>query len=210
MTPTEEDSALDPTDAELVAAACGETPHAFATLFDRHYDAIAGDPRRRIGVGLADELAAETFLQAFAARARYDATRADARPWLRHRRQPAAAPSARGGAAPACLRARGRQRRRRVGVRRRRGAPRRRRGVGCARDGAVRTGLGERDVLLLHAWADLSYEGIAEALAIPVGTVRSRLHRGRRGVVRELLARNGEGAGDPIAAAPAAAREELR
>ena len=47
-------------------------------------------------------------------------------------------------------------------------------------------GPGERDVLLLHAWADLTYDQIAEALAIPVGTVRSRLHRAR-GIVGELL-----------------------
>ena len=39
---------------------------------------------------------------------------------------------------------------------------------------------GERDVLLLHAWEALTYEEIASALDIPVGTVRSRLHRTRR------------------------------
>ncbi len=38
---------------------------------------------------------------------------------------------------------------------------------------------GQRDVLLLHAWADLTYEQIAEALRLPVGTVRSRLNRAR-------------------------------
>ena len=43
----------------------------------------------------------------------------------------------------------------------------------------------ERDVLVLFAWEDLSYEEIAAALAIPVGTVRSRLNRARRHM-REL------------------------
>jgi RNA polymerase sigma-70 factor (ECF subfamily) len=38
---------------------------------------------------------------------------------------------------------------------------------------------GDRHVLLLLAWADLSYEEIATALDIPIGTVRSRLHRAR-------------------------------
>ena len=45
---------------------------------------------------------------------------------------------------------------------------------------------GDRDVLLLIAWADLSYEETATALRIPVGTVRSRLNRARR-KVREAL-----------------------
>ncbi|MFD2355089.1 sigma factor-like helix-turn-helix DNA-binding protein [Nonomuraea ferruginea] len=30
------------------------------------------------------------------------------------------------------------------------------------------------------AWADLGYEEVAQALGIPVGTVRSRLHRARK------------------------------
>ena len=37
----------------------------------------------------------------------------------------------------------------------------------------------QRDVLLLYAWAELSYEEIATAVGIPVGTVRSRLSRAR-------------------------------
>ncbi len=39
---------------------------------------------------------------------------------------------------------------------------------------------GDRDVLLLVAWEDLSYEEVAQALGIPMGTVRSRLHRARK------------------------------
>lgn len=46
------------------------------------------------------------------------------------------------------------------------------------------SGLARRDldVLLLVAWGDLSYEEVARALGIPVGTVRSRLNRARRKV----------------------------
>jgi RNA polymerase sigma-70 factor (ECF subfamily) len=43
----------------------------------------------------------------------------------------------------------------------------------------------EQDVFALCAWSGASYEDAALALAIPVGTVRSRLSRGRRRL-REL------------------------
>ena len=36
-----------------------------------------------------------------------------------------------------------------------------------------------RDTVLLHAWAELTYEQIAEATGVPIGTVRSRLNRAR-------------------------------
>ncbi|MYX73219.1 sigma-70 region 4 domain-containing protein, partial [Streptomyces sp. SID3915] len=39
-----------------------------------------------------------------------------------------------------------------------------------------------RDVLLVVAWGDLDYAEAAEALGVPVGTVRSRLHRARKRV----------------------------
>lgn len=166
--------------------------------------------RRRVRPALADELAAETFLQAFAARSRYDPERADARPWLygiasnllrryrraEERRLRAYARAATPGSQDAGLDA--------VDARLDADA------AGPALALALAAlGPGERDALLLHAWADLTYEQIAEALSVPVGTVRSRLHRAR-GVVRELLERSGEEAGEPIAATPVPAREELR
>jgi RNA polymerase sigma factor (sigma-70 family) len=39
---------------------------------------------------------------------------------------------------------------------------------------------GDREVLLLSAWADLTSEEIGQALGIPGGTARSRLNRSRR------------------------------
>jgi len=45
----------------------------------------------------------------------------------------------------------------------------------------------DRDALLLVAWEQLSYDEVARALDIPVGTVRSRLHRART-KIREALA----------------------
>jgi RNA polymerase sigma-70 factor (ECF subfamily) len=49
----------------------------------------------------------------------------------------------------------------------------------------------ERDALLLHVWEGLPYDDIATAQGVPVGTVRSRLHRAR-GRLRELAAPGGE------------------
>lgn len=207
--PDREDGALSRTDADLIAESLA-SPHAFAALFDRHYDVIASFLRRRVERALADELAAETFLQAFGARERYDLTRADARPWLY------------GIAANLLRRHRRAEERRLRAYARAASRPDQDAGldaVDARLDAAASSttlaaalaslGSGERDVLLLYAWADLSYEEIAEALAIPVGTVRSRLHRAR-GVVRELMERSGEATGDSNAAALATAREEQR
>ncbi len=41
-------------------------------------------------------------------------------------------------------------------------------------------------MLVLHDVHDLAYEDIAETLGIPVGTVKSRLHRGRVALAAEL------------------------
>src|SRR5206468_1602058 len=49
----------------------------------------------------------------------------------------------------------------------------------------------EREALLLFAWEELSYQGVAEALELPIGTVRSRLNRARARL-RELLEPNGK------------------
>ena len=51
---------------------------------------------------------------------------------------------------------------------------------------------GHRNALLLVAWGELSYEQAAVALAVPIGTVRSRLSRAR-GRLRQAL----EDAGPP-------------
>jgi RNA polymerase sigma-70 factor (ECF subfamily) len=48
----------------------------------------------------------------------------------------------------------------------------------------------EQDVIALCDWSGLSYEDVAVALGIPIGTVRSRLARGRRRL-RELATGSG-------------------
>ena len=52
---------------------------------------------------------------------------------------------------------------------------------------------GDRDVLLLIAWEQLTYQEVSRALAIPVGTVQSRLHRART-KTRQVLAGTDAGA----------------
>lgn len=164
----------------------------FATIFDRHYDAVHHYLARRVGTDLADDLAAEAFTEAFDVRARFDTARADARSWLF-------------GIATNVLRHHHRSETRRL----RAYARVDRRPDTHEAEGAIEARLDaeraapmiatalshlstdERDVLLLFAWADLRYEEIAVALQIPIGTVRSRLNRAR-GRLRELIGRSGQ------------------
>jgi RNA polymerase sigma-70 factor (ECF subfamily) len=53
----------------------------------------------------------------------------------------------------------------------------------------------DRDVLLLHCWADLDYHDIALALGLPVGTVSSKMNRVRRKLRKRLGGEPSEGAG---------------
>ena len=50
----------------------------------------------------------------------------------------------------------------------------------------------EREALLLFVWEELPYQSVAEALELPIGTVRSRLNRARARL-RELLEPKGKG-----------------
>jgi RNA polymerase sigma-70 factor (ECF subfamily) len=173
-------------DAELIAASLRD-PRAFAAVFDRYYAAVSGFLRHRLERSLADQLAAETFLQAFDARGRYDVSRADARPWLF-------------GIASNLLARHRRDEERRLRAFARAGQLLDQKpgldDVDGRLDAAAAApvlaaalaslGAGDREVLLLYAWGDLSYEEIALALRLPVGTVRSRLHRARERVRRDL------------------------
>ena len=76
--------------------------------------------------------------------------------------------------------------RHRAGFRGRAGGP----DGGCRRLAAAQRALrrlrrGEREVFTLYVWAGLDYAAVAEALGVPIGTVRSRLSRARRRL-REL------------------------
>ena len=178
-------------DADVITASRDE-PAEFAAIFDRHFDAIHRYLARRVGSVLADDLASETFTIAFDIRGRYDVSRPDARPWLfgiatnlvRHHRRG----EVRRLNAYARL-----DRASETGADLDRIADR----LDAARAGKhlaealSRIPARDRDALLLFAWADLRYEEIAVALGIPVGTVRSRLHRARQRL-RELLGASGQ------------------
>jgi hypothetical protein len=78
---TEELPAQQISDAAIIERSLRE-PECFAAIFDRYYGVIHGYAARRLGPALADDVAAETFLIAFAARQKYDCSRPEARPWL--------------------------------------------------------------------------------------------------------------------------------
>jgi RNA polymerase sigma factor (sigma-70 family) len=178
-------------DARILAASASD-PQLFALIFERHYDAVFSYVGRRVGAEVADELAAETFLAAFRSRQRYDGMRPNARPWLL-------------GIATNLLRHHHRTEVRRLRAYARLERPGPSAGdldTADARVDAARErprlllaladlSREERDALLLFVWADLSYDEIAHALQIPVGTVRSRLHRARLRM-RELLIASGQ------------------
>lgn len=62
----------------------------------------------------------------------------------------------------------------------------------------------ERAVLVLYHQEEVSYEGIASALSLPVNTVRTHLHRGRKRLGDRVRARLGSGLGSSRASTPAA------
>jgi RNA polymerase sigma-70 factor (ECF subfamily) len=62
-----------------------------------------------------------------------------------------------------------------------------------------------RAVLILHDAQDLPYDEVAAIVGVPVGTVKSRLHRGRVALGRALGAREGETSGSSPGPTQAAA-----
>lgn len=152
-------------------------PEVFAEIFDRHFAAVHRYLARRVGRERADDLASQTFAVAFERRASFRPNAIGARPWLfgiatnllsndRRSEQRLLEAVARLNAErkPPVVNGAGRE--------------------GLDVDGDVAVALAsldvaQRDVLLLHAWAELTYEEIADSLGIPLGTVRSRLSRAR-------------------------------
>jgi RNA polymerase sigma-70 factor (ECF subfamily) len=163
-----------------------ETPGAFGVIFDRHGSTLLRFLARRVDPAVAEDLLGEVFRIAFERRSAFEQDRDSARPWLygiaanlvaKHHRSEARR-----------FRAMARVSAARVSAARLLDDDPAERAVAAADAGAlwprVVDAIGalpeaERQVLLLFAWEELSYDEIAQALGVPVGTVRSRLSRGR-------------------------------
>lgn len=173
-------------DADLIVRSLAE-PDLFTAVFDRHSAEILRYVYARLGPDLAEDVTAETFLAAFRCRGTYDGACSDARPWLY-------------GIAVRQIR-----RHRRVEARRLRllrsamaDGPTPDHGDRAAeRVTAARLGprlasvvaalpQQDRDLLLLVAWAELSYAEAATALGTTTSAVKARLHRIRVRMRREL------------------------
>ena len=158
-----------------------DVPARFGAIFDRHAPVIFRYLARRIGPDDASDLLADVFLAAFEARFRYASDYTTALPWLY-------------GIATNLLRKHFRRRASELRMLDRLVAQNASNDHVDALAGVLDAQLqvqamaklldelppGERDALLLYAWESLTYEEIANALDIPVGTVRSRLNRTRR------------------------------
>ncbi|WP_433178391.1 RNA polymerase sigma factor [Actinoallomurus sp. CA-150999] len=173
---------MAPPDSKIISAS-RDDPDAFAGLFDRYSAMLYRYAVKRLGPEVAEDLVGETFLVAFQKRHRYDPGRADARPWLfgiitklisRHHRRESARYRALERALPEQA-AEDPVERALADIAARSVRPE-------LTSALAELSRGDRDVLLLIAWADLSYEETATALGIPIGTVRSRLNRARRKV----------------------------
>ena len=157
------------------------TADRLSVLFEQHARALFGYCARRVGQQVAEDIVAGTFLVAYEQRARFDPDRADAVPWLygiatnllrRHRRDEVRwyRALARTGIDPLT-----------EDDNTQRAAERADGSADARRIAAVLLSLPsrQRDVLLLYAIGQLEYAEIAEALKVPLGTVRSALHRAR-------------------------------
>jgi RNA polymerase sigma factor (sigma-70 family) len=169
------------TESGVDDAATLRDPELFAVLYDRYAAQLYRYAYRRVGAEPAEDAVADTFLAAFQHRHRFDASRPSARPWLfgiltrelaRWHRAESARYRALAKAGTDEVQ---------PGFADRVDAVVSAQALNGPLAGALaRLSRGDRDVLLLIAWGDCSYEEVAETLGIRLGTVRSRLHRARR------------------------------
>jgi RNA polymerase sigma-70 factor (ECF subfamily) len=178
-------------DAEYLLRSLSQ-PQEFSVLYARHSPAVYRFLARQTDRQAAEDILAEVFLTAFRIRERYDSSAPDARAWLlgiaanmaRHHHRSEAR----------FLRLRQRVTRQNdmtssedLRIEQRLDAEATRPQVEAALTELTPS---HREVLLLSAF-DLTYEEMARALNVPVGTIRSRLSRART-QMRELLGTDGK------------------
>lgn len=173
---------MDMNDSKIIEQSIRE-PEAFGEIFDRHFDGIVGFCVRRIGVARGEDVAGDVFRWAFENRRRFNLEHDDARPWLFRIANNLVREALRSAGRQDLAYARWLTREMRAGTELALQ-------VAAAADAqhdfaAVAAVLelqpiDEVETLLLFAWEQLTYSQIAEVLAIPVGTVRSRIHRVRQ------------------------------
>ena len=162
-------------------------PERFAVLVRRHAPAIQRYVTRRIGREAAEDVVAETVHIAFRQRGYSTDDGRDCLPWLygiatrlahRHWRSETRQLNllARTGIDPVTEPFTDR-----VDAEVSANAAKARLAAAVARLPA-----GQRDALLLLVWADLSYDQIARATGVPMGTVQSRISRARRRLRKQL------------------------
>lgn len=179
-------------DADIIRLSLGE-PEQFGLLFDRHYGAVYSYAVRSIGRTEGQDVASETFVQAFKSRQRFDLLYRSARPWLlgiasnliSNRYRSFERRNRAYGRAIGHVQA---QSEFEVAATERVDA-----GVHAERVRAALEALRpkERTVVTLFVFAGLSYREISEALGLNERTVKSRLSRGRMNL-RNLLSDVGE------------------
>jgi RNA polymerase sigma factor (sigma-70 family) len=162
-------------------------PAAFELAFREHFPPVYRFIARRVGAPLAEDLAAETFATAFRRRATFAPERGSLRSWLH-------------GIAANLIRNHWRAEQHLLVLDARLVPELESADSSEIVDKQVAAALlaprlaaalaqlsrDQRDVLLLHAWAELSHDEIAAALQIAPGTVRSRLARARAALRAEL------------------------
>jgi RNA polymerase sigma factor (sigma-70 family) len=168
-------------DAGLVSLAAKD-PEAVGQLFQRHSRAVYAYCARRTGdLDLAEDLTSVVFLEAFRRRRNLRLSNASALPWLlgvannvtrnaerslrRYRSALARVPPPPDSASPED-----------VVISRASAQEALTRAIDVLRP----LSQGEREVVLLVLWSELSYADAASSLGIPVGTVRSRLASARQ------------------------------
>ena len=177
MTIAIEASGNDRSDADALREASTD-PERFRPVYDRHVAAVRRFIRAQVAADLADDLTAETFAVALRRHGDYVPHGESARGWLLGIASNLIRTSRRSHArgARALLRL---PRSREAGVDialERLDAADARRPLLVA---LARISPREREVLLLSAIGGLAYDEIAVVLGVPIGTVRSRLHRAR-------------------------------